>query len=394
MKIAPPPPPAPVPLSAGHALLDPGALSRLTEKAVREVTRQGQSANTQASYAGAMRYWAAWYGARYGQALHLPVPIPVVVQFIVDHAQRRAEDGVEAGPVKTTRKRVHRAAGGPAAPQQELVHDLPPVIDQQLVAQRYKGKLGPLALNTLVHRIAVLSKAHQVVPDMDNPCNHPGVRDLLKNVRRGYADRGVRAHKQSALTREPLEAVLATCDESPRGKRDRALLLFAWASGGRRRSEVTTATMENLHNHGARGFVYVLGRSKANQEAKDDESNHKPVSGKAAQALREWLALSGISEGPIFRRLRKGGKVTADALDPEAVRKIVQRRCALAGLPGQFSAHSLRSGFVTEAGSQDIPAIKAMLLTGHKKAETFMGYYRAGNVLKNEAGRLLDDEDD
>src|SRR4051794_39566068 len=78
-----------------------------------------------------------------------------------------------------------------------------------------------------------------------NPCNHTQVRELLKNLRSGHSKRGVKPHKQSALTKEPLQAVLATCDPSPRGLRDRALLLFGWASGGRRRSEIAGATMEN-----------------------------------------------------------------------------------------------------------------------------------------------------
>ncbi|CAN7748362.1 MULTISPECIES: hypothetical protein [unclassified Variovorax] len=61
----------------------------------------------------------------------------------------------------------------------------------------------------------------------DNPCNHAQVRELIKNVRSGNAKRSVKPHKQAALTKAPMEAILATCDDSPRGKRDRALLLFA-----------------------------------------------------------------------------------------------------------------------------------------------------------------------
>jgi hypothetical protein len=43
--------------------------------------------------------------------------------------------------------------------------------------------------------------------------------------------------------------------------------------------------------------------------------------------------------------------------DKEArtVRDIVKKRCALAGLEGDFSAHSLLSGFVTDAGRQRLP---------------------------------------
>ena len=38
------------------------------------------------------------------------------------------------------------------------------------------------------------------------------------------------------------------------------------------------------------------------------------------------------------------------ALTPQAVNLIVKRRCVLAGLdPAEFSAHGLRSGYLTEA---------------------------------------------
>ncbi len=46
------------------------------------------------------------------------------------------------------------------------------------IQQSHKGKLGALAHNTLVHRIAVLSKAHQL-RELKNPCQDPTVRELL-----------------------------------------------------------------------------------------------------------------------------------------------------------------------------------------------------------------------
>lgn len=398
---------------AAHGALDPKTVSAATEDAVRALMRQGESANTQASYGAALRYWGAWYHCRYGQALELPLPVPVVLQFVADHALRvadgmnapmaeaAADDGqpgpdlavADKTPVATDQGVVAKRRGKRARDESksgQLVFELPPAIDRFLVDEGYKGKLGAFALNTLVHRVAVISKAHQR-SDLDNPCNHPGVRELLRNVRRSYAARGVMPTQQSALTKEPLELVLATCDDSPRGKRDRALLLFAWSSGGRRRSEVVDATLENLRDHGARGFVYVLGRSKSNQEGKQDDSVNKPVVGRAAEALRNWLAIGGITEGPIFRRVLKGGKVTGEPLDAESVRKMVQKRCLQAGLSGKFSAHSLRSGFVTEAGRRQVSTAEAMKMTGHKNVETFMGYYRAGDVLESQAGRMMDE---
>jgi len=187
-----------------------------------------------------------------------------------------------------------------------------------------------------------------------------------------------------------LEQLLATCDHSLRGLRDRALLLFAWSSGGRRRSEVTGADMRYLRAVGPKDFIYTLAHSKTNQSGLDAPENHKPVTGRAAAALSAWLAAAQIREGPIFRRIRKGGHV-AEPLTPAAVRNIVQQRCALAGVDGDFSAHSLRSGFVTEAGRQNVPLPDTMALTGHHSVNTVMGYYRADTALQNRAARLLDE---
>ena len=82
----------------------------------------------------------------------------------------------------------------------------------------------------------------------------------------------------------------------------------------------------------------------------------------------------------------------AEPLTPAAVRNIVKERCALAGVEGDFSAHSLRSGFVTEAGRRNMPLADTMALTGHHSVNTVLGYYRADTALQNRAANLLDAE--
>jgi integrase len=400
---------APPPVGVALEMLDPRRLSQATEDAARELVRQGTSANTLASYQAAMRYWAAWFNVRYARSLSLPVEVPVVVQFIVDHASREVlpEEGRDAvtadeagasappdaekpdarpdvDPVDAASSETGTAAARAKRPV--LAIGLPAEIDRYLVDWGFKGKLGAFSLSTLLHRVAVLSKAHQNL-DLDNPCNHAQVRELLKSVRRAYAARNVRPHKQQALAKDDLLKVLETCDASPRGLRDRALLLFAFSSGGRRRSEIAGAVMENLRKV-SKGYTYSLGRSKTNQDGTHE--NEKPIKGLAAAALDAWLAAAKVTEGPIFRRVLKGGKVTGDALDPKAIRKIVRERCLQAGLRGDFSAHSLRSGFVTEAGRQKTPMADAMKMTGHRNFETFMGYYRVGDLMESEAGDLMD----
>jgi hypothetical protein len=93
--------------------LQPTALCDVTQRAVDELMREGESRNTTASYRSALRYWAAWYGIRYGNQIQLPVPTLCVLQFIVDHADRLSDKG--------------------------LVHELPAEIDPALVAAGYKG---------------------------------------------------------------------------------------------------------------------------------------------------------------------------------------------------------------------------------------------------------------
>jgi integrase len=111
------------------------------------------------------------------------------------------------------------------------------------------------------------------------------------------------------------------------------------------------------------GFVYNLAYSKTNQAGVNLPENNKPLLGVAAVALTAWLQASGIVTGAIFRSVRKGGNL-GEALSPAAVRVIVKERCALAGIEGEFSAHSLRSGFVTEAGQQNVSLAETMALTG------------------------------
>ena len=140
--------------------------------------------------------------------------------------------------------------------------------------------------------------------------------------------------KKDAITKDPLQALLATCDDSLRGQRDRASLLFAWASGGRRRSEVAGADMQFLRRVGPTDFIYTLLHSKTNQSGTDQPENNKPIVG-GWRGAGCPLDVTGIITGPIFRRIRKGDQL-GEGLSPAAVRTIVKERCALAGIEGTF----------------------------------------------------------
>lgn len=142
-----------------------------------------------ASYRTAVRYWMAWFQARCGGDLPIPVHKATVMLFIVDHAQ-------------------HRTDG-------QLTHELPDDVDQALVDAGVKGKLGPMALNTLKHRLAALARLHRE-RQVDSPTDEPEVRRLWASVRKAYAQDGDLPKKKDALVADQLQRLLATCDDSIR----------------------------------------------------------------------------------------------------------------------------------------------------------------------------------
>ena len=346
------------------AMALPVQLAQQAAEAVRELLAEAAAENTTRSYASALRYWAGWHAVRYGSELTLPVPEAAVLQFVVDHVVRRNADG-------------------------ELVWELPVGVDQALVDSGLKAKSGPWTLSTVRHRVAVLSTAHRL-RQVANPCEQPAIRTLLSRAARAAVKRGERPRKKTAITLVELEAMLGTCDGSLEGLRDRALLCFGFASGGRRRSEIAAANMRDLRRIGDKGYIYRLEHSKTQQAGVTAASTpDKPVLDRAAIALEDWLGASGIAEGAIFRRLWK--RRVGPALSPAAVGEIVQRRARLAGLEGDFGGHSLRSGFVTEASRQGVALPAIMQLTEHRAVASVIGYFQTGGAAMNPAARLLED---
>ncbi|HFF3781554.1 tyrosine-type recombinase/integrase [Stenotrophomonas maltophilia] len=344
------------------ALSDPARLSAQAAAAADQIAAAAASANTQRSYRAALRYWAGWHQGRYGQPLRLPLPAAAVVQFIVDHRERDTAAGVR--------------------------WELPPALDQALVAAGLKAHPGPWRLATLTHRVSVLSKVHQL-QQWPNPADSTEVRQLLANARRAAHKRGERPTKKTAITRTELQALLATCGPDLAGVRDRALLSFAFASGGRRRSEVAAATLDHLRALPEGGFVYHLDKGKTLQDGpKTGGSPDKPLLGAAAAALQAWLDAAGLTEGALFRRV--WGTRVGPALSDRAIALVIQRRAALAGLKGDFGGHSLRSGFVTEGARQGVALPALMAMTDHRSVASVVGYYQGGSAKDNPASRLME----
>ncbi|WP_237684366.1 tyrosine-type recombinase/integrase, partial [Pseudaminobacter soli (ex Zhang et al. 2022)] len=204
-----------------------------------------------------------------------------------------------------------------------------------------------------------------------------------------------------AVTADVLGALLKTCGgERLVDLRDRALLLAAFASGGRRRSEIAGLRVAQLveeppvpadpkHPDGPRlpCLTIRLGRTKTT--ASDTDASVLLV-GRPVLALKAWMARAGISDGAVFRGIDRWGHLERRALTPQAVNLIVKRRAAQAGLdPAAFSAHGLRSGYLTETARRGIPLPEAMQQSQHRSLQQAASYYNEAERTLGQAARLI-----
>ena len=213
---------------------------------------------------------------------------------------------------------------------------------------------------------------------------------------------GERRERKSkrAVTRDVLDRLIATCaTDRLADSRDLAILLLAFASGGRRRSEVARLSVEQLRNEPPAQLdprdtdsptlpclAIQLGRTKTGDA---DEEGRVLLVGPPVEALREWLERADIKKGPIFRAIDRWEAVEEKALTPQSINLIVKRRCAMAGLePEAFSAHGLRAGYLTEAARHGVSLPEAMQQSRHRSVQQAASYYNEADRTKGKAARL------
>ena len=316
-----------------------------------EILNEFTSENTKKAFLGDMMYWKAWLSA-IGLTFESDYdPIEIVKCFIVSH-----------------------------------IESMDPNVDQKLFKKGYKASLGTHSLATVKRRIASLSVFLDRMKS-ENPCREKEIKLLLEKLSKKHK----RFNKRQPITKDVLEDMIKTCKSSQIDIRDKAILFFGWSSGGRRRSEIVEAKFENLTKTSDGDYLYNLNSSKTNQTGEDDI---KPIKGRAAKALTDWLELSKITTGYIFRSIRSmssnGLVISTSGFSGNDIRRMVKKRARLAGYDEKkFSSHSIRRGFVTESGIQGKPILDVMKMTSHRNVATAMKYYDAGNINNNSCANLL-----
>src|SRR5271157_1420107 len=176
--------------------------------------------------------------------------------------------------------------------------------------------------------------------------------------------------------------------------RDRALFLVGF-SGALRRSELVALDVEHV-TWTRGGMKLLIERSKTDAEGEGAEiaipRGQSPETCPVT-ALQGWLTVAEISAGPVFRKVNRSGAVEAARLVPDAVRQILLKRAAKAGLKGTLaepvSPHGLRAGFGTTAYRNGVPDEEIMGHTRYRSLTTMRSYVRRAKLSQaSPAGKL------
>ena len=217
---------------------------------------------------------------------------------------------------------------------------------------------------------------------------HPSIIENIMGIKRR---KGSSQIGKKPLLINNLKNIINVIDEQKIDKikklRDRSIIIIGF-SGGFRRNEIVSLDVEDL-DFVPEGLKIRIKRSKTDQFGEGslkglpyfDNKEYCPV-----RSIQEWLNISKINSGALFRRFSKGSKLTEKRLTDQTVALLIKKYLELVGIDSKnYSGHSLRSGFATSAAESGAEERTIMAMTGHKSAEMVRRYIKEANLFKNNA---------
>ena len=242
-------------------------------------------------------------------------------------------------------------------------------------------------MSTLKRRLVSIGVIHRL-KGYYLDTKHPSIIENIMGIKRrkGSIQKG-----KKPLLINNLKQLINVIDEYNNQEikklRDRSIILIGFA-GGFRRAELVSLDYDDL-DFVTEGLKINIKRSKTDQFGEGstkalpylDNSNYCPV-----LSLKNWIKLTNINSGPLFRRFTKGSRLTINRLTDQSVALLIKKYLKLAGIENKdYSGHSLRSGFATSAAESGVEERSIMAMTGHKSTEMVRRYIKEANLFKNNA---------
>ena len=242
-------------------------------------------------------------------------------------------------------------------------------------------------MSTLKRRLVSIGVIHKLKGHYLDT-KHPIIIENIMGIRRrkGSIQKG-----KKPLLINSLKLLINVIDkynsENIKKFRDRSIILMGF-SGGFRRNEIVSLDYDDL-DFVNEGLKINLKKSKTDQFGEGsvkalpyfDNIQYCPV-----LTLKNWIEVSKINSGPLFRRFNKGSKLSTNRLTNQTVALLIKKYLQLAGIDSKnYSGHSLRSGFATSAAESGAEGRSIMTMTGHKSKEMVRRYIKESNLFKNNA---------
>jgi len=206
------------------------------------------------------------------------------------------------------------------------------------------------------------------------------------------------------LDNDEIRKLIEVClqdEENPvLGIRDAAIISLMYSSG-LRRAEVVALDVENLNKK--RGEIRVVGK-------RNKERTAFLASG-ALRAIGKWLEIRGLTPGPLFYSVNKGGNIVRNRkerisqeekdrgvepkqivarLSDQTIYHLIDRRAVQAGLVKKATPHDMRRTFVSDLLDVGVDLATVSRMAGHEDTNTTKRYDRRSSRVMQEAVEKLD----
>ena len=242
-------------------------------------------------------------------------------------------------------------------------------------------------MSTLRRRLVSIGVVHKLKGHYLDT-KHPIIIENLLGIKRikGSIQRGKKPLLINHLTKL-IEVINNDICPEIKKLRDKAIILIGF-SGGFRRSEITSLDYEDIE-FVEEGLKILVRRSKTDQFGEGHLKGipyfvNSPLC--PVKSLNEWINISKINSGPIFRKFNKGFGLSTMRLSDQSVALLIKNYLNLAGIDSKnYSGHSLRSGFATATAEAGADERSIMAMTGHKNSQMVRRYIKEANLFKNNA---------
>jgi site-specific recombinase XerD len=243
------------------------------------------------------------------------------------------------------------------------------------IANEYK-------VSSIQRRLSAISQAHKLA-GYDSPVSDLKVRECMNGIKRTM---GVSPSKKTAILLKDLKSMLEHIPDKTIGIRDRALLLVGF-TGAFRRSELSGLNIEDI-SFTDDGLVITIRQSKTDQNQEGQQVGI-PYGSRLhtcpVRSFKKWIEVLNQNDGPVFRSIDRHENIK-DRLSSKAIGLIVKRYAELADLDSsKYGAHSLRSGFATQADLSGGKFTDIKRQGRWKNDSTVRGYMQRSNLFESNA---------